>query len=360
MASLFPGPEPRDDGGVALTSALNAEELKMALDVGRAGVWTWTHSGDGGALSGDQGLAALWGLPRGEPPTSDALLSSIDPDDRSRVERELRSAARPGGPDTITIEFRIARRGNEAPRWIALYGRRHRPTQGVQDAEDLIGMARDVTARRERETHLHLLMREVTHRSKNLLAIIQAMARQTVKDSLTATQFEERFSVRLRGLAASHDLLAARDWHGAPVGELVRYQVHSTLEAPGPRVTFSGPELFLKPEAAQNIGLAINELASNAARFGALSGPGGRVAVEWSLDPTDAEPRRFRISWTETGGPSVSEPLRSGFGRKVMERIAARALDGEVTLSFEPGGLRWALHVPATFVLEGEAPVSWN
>ena len=338
--------------------ALDADDLKMALDVGRVGVWVWTPAGTNGTLSGDAGLAALWGLPRGETASSGSLLGSIDAEDRARVEADLRSAAQPNGPEAFTIEFRVGRRG-EAQRWIAFHGRRYRGG-GPGVAQDLIGMARDVTARRQRELHLHLLMREVTHRSKNLLAIIQAMARQTVKDSLTALQFEERFSVRLKGLAASHDLLAARDWHGAPVADLVRFQVGSALDALGSRVNVTGPTLFLKPEAAQNIGLAINELASNAARFGALSRPEGAIAIAWSIDPPDVDPRRFHISWTETGGPAVSEPVRSGFGRKVMERIAARALDGDVELAFEPSGLRWSLHIPAAFVLEGEAPVSWN
>ena len=218
-------------------------------------------------------------------------------------------------------------------------------------AAELIGTARDVTSRKQRETHMHLLMREVTHRSKNLLAIIQAMARQTVKDSITASEFEQRFSARLRGLAASHDLLAARDWHGAAVGELVRWQLGPALDTAGARISIAGPDLYLNPEAAQNIGLAFNELASNASRFGALSDLSGRVAILWSIDPEGGEARRFHISWDESGGPEVSEPRRTGFGHKVVERLAARALDGEVSLTFPPSGLRWSLHIPASFIL---------
>jgi two-component sensor histidine kinase len=219
-------------------------------------------------------------------------------------------------------------------------------------------MARDITSRKQRETHVHLLMREVTHRSKNLLAIIQAMARQTVKDSLTAAEFEQRFSARLRGLAASHDLLAARDWHGAAVGDLVRWQLGPALEAAGSRISISGPELYLNPEAAQNIGLAVNELASNASRFGALSGRAGRVEIVWSLDPEGTEGRRFRIAWDESGGPTVSQPRQTGFGHKVVERLTARALDGNVALSYPASGLRWSLDIPASFVLAVEdAPI---
>ena len=224
--------------------------------------------------------------------------------------------------------------------------------EGPEGPLELIGMARDITARKERDVHMHLLMREVTHRSKNLLAIIQAMARQTVKDSLSAAEFEERFSARLRGLAVSHDLLAARDWHGAAVRDLIRWQLGPIIEQAGGRIEMTGPDLFLKPEAAQNIGLAFNELATNAVRFGALSSPAGQVSVEWSLDPPETSPRRFHIGWREAGGPQVSPPHRQGFGHKVVERLAARALDGTVSLTFASSGLQWSLHIPASFVLE--------
>ena len=279
--------------------------------------------------------------------------ASLHPEDAPRVDQEMARAAMSGGPDAYTVEFRIRRGTDGAERWIAIHGRRFRP-EGPDGPLELIGVARDVTARKLRETHMHLLMREVTHRSKNLLAIIQAMARQTVKDSLTASEFEERFSARLRGLAASHDLLAARDWHGAAIDDLARWQLGSAIEAAGDRVTLTGPTLFLKPEAAQNIGLALNELATNAIRFGALSGPTGRVALEWSLDPANTEPRRFHLSWRESGGPEVTQPRRYGFGHKVVERLAARALDGSVSLTFASTGLQWSLHIPASFVLEDD------
>ena len=332
--------------------ALKAERIQLALDVGRTGIWIWdTVSGD---FTGDSGISSLWGLPRGTVITAALFRSSLHPDDAVRVAEEMKRAAAPGGPDAALFEFRI-RRSDGAERWIAFQGRRFHP-KGADGPLELIGVARDITARKQRETHMHLLMREVTHRSKNLLAIIQAMARQTVKDSLTASEFEERFSARLRGLAASHDLLAARDWHGAAIEELARWQLGSVLEKTGSRVSLQGPSVFLKPEAAQNIGLAFNELASNATRFGALSGPAGQVSIEWWLDPQGAEPRRFHISWRESGGPEVAPPQRYGFGHKVVERLAARALDGTVSLTFASAGLQWSMHFPASFVLDDEAP----
>ncbi len=333
-------------------STLKAERIQFALDIGRTGIWVWDAvSGD---LTGDPGISSLWGLARGTSITAPLFRSSLHPDDAARVAEEMQRAAAPDGPDAALVEFRIKRSSDGAERWIAIQGRRFRP-EGADGPLELIGVARDITARKQRETHMHLLMREVTHRSKNLLAIIQAMARQTVKDSLTASEFEERFSARLRGLAASHDLLAARDWHGAAINDLVRWQLGSALETAESRVTMRGPPVFLKPEAAQNIGLAFNELASNATRFGALSGPAGEVSIEWSIDPEGTEPRRFHIGWRESGGPEVAPPRRYGFGHKVVERLAARALDGTVSLTFASAGLQWSLHIPASFVLDDEA-----
>ena len=132
----------------------------------------------------------------------------------------------------------------------------------------------------------------------------------------------------------------------------MRWQLGAALENAGDRITIEGPNLFLTPEAAQNIGLAFNELSSNATRFGALSTPEGRISIRWSLDPAESVPRRFHVSWQESGGPAVSQPRRYGFGHKVVERLAARALDGNVSLTFAASGVQWSLHIPATFVLD--------
>lgn len=332
---------------------MTAERIQLALNVGRTGIWVWDTKAE--SFVGDRGISHLWGLPPEARMDMQTFRASWHPDDAARVEEEMRAALVPGPSESCRLEFRIVR-PDGVERWMALDGRRYYP-EGEDGPLELIGMARDITPRKRRETHMHLLMREVTHRSKNLLAIIQAMARQTVKDSLTAAEFEERFSARLRGLAVSHELLAARDWHGASIEDLVRWHLGVALEKARDNITISGPPLVLKPEAAQNLGLAFNELMTNATRFGALSVEGGKVAIEWSLDDPGTQQPRFHIRWRESGGPEVSPPQRYGFGHKVMERLTARALDGTVSLTFAPSGLQWSLHIPASFVLEGDAPL---
>ncbi|MCS0503096.1 sensor histidine kinase [Ancylobacter mangrovi] len=216
----------------------------------------------------------------------------------------------------------------------------------------LTGAVVNVTERKENERHLRLLMRELTHRSKNLLAVIQAMARQTARHAGSIDAFVEVFSARLQALARSHDLLVQESWHGASLADMVRSQLGHQIDRENSQVEVSGPDIFLKPEAAQNIGLALHELSTNAAKYGALSVPSGKVNITWGRCPPEAG-GGFELSWRESGGPPVSPPRERGFGSLVIERNLARALDGEVTLDFAPTGLNCQIKVPQAHLLAG-------
>lgn len=209
----------------------------------------------------------------------------------------------------------------------------------------LIGAAVNNTARKEGEVHLRLLMRELTHRSKNLLAVIQAMARQTARHTGLVDDFMEQFGARLQALAASHDLLVQESWHGASLHELARAQLAQYLDGAGSQVVIDGPGIVLKPEAAQSLGLAIFELIDNAARYGALSVPQGRASLKWQRRPA-GEGGGVEIAWTEEGGPNVLTPERRGFGTLVIERNLARAAEAEVDLAFTPNGVRCRMLIP--------------
>ncbi|WP_428032731.1 sensor histidine kinase [Ancylobacter sp.] len=209
----------------------------------------------------------------------------------------------------------------------------------------LTGAVVDVTERKENEQHLRLLMRELTHRSKNLLAVIQAMARQTARHAGSIDGFVEIFSARLQALSKSHDLLVQESWYGASLNDMVRSQLGHHLDRENSQFTIEGPSIFLKPEAAQNIGLAIHELSTNAAKYGALSVPTGHIDITWTRKPADAG-GGFELLWREAGGPSVSQPAARGFGSLVIERNLARALDGKVELDFAPAGLTCHVSVP--------------
>ena len=214
----------------------------------------------------------------------------------------------------------------------------------------LTGASVDVTERKEGEAHLRLLLRELTHRSKNLLAVIQAMARQTARHTGSVDSFLTQFGARLQALAASHDLLVRESWYGASLDELIRSQLGSHIDGSPGQVSIEGPAIALKPEAAQNLGLALHELAANAAKFGALSVPSGRVSVIWRRRDGAAE-NSLELDWREEHGPKVKNRRRKGFGSIVIERNLSRALDAEVNLEFDPDGLRCHIVIPPSQIL---------
>jgi PAS domain S-box-containing protein len=219
------------------------------------------------------------------------------------------------------------------------------------DAGEIVGLtcaSIDVTERKEGEAHLRLLLRELTHRSKNLLAVIQGMARQTAKHAGSIDGFLKQFGARLQALASSHDLLVRQSWYGASLDELIRSQIANYSERGSAQVTVEGPDVSLKAEAAQNLGLALHELAANAAQFGALSVPEGHLSVTWQ-QPAAGE--AVTLDWQEQSGPKVKARRKKGFGTMVIERNLMRALGAEVTLDFDPDGLRCHIVIPASQML---------
>jgi len=209
----------------------------------------------------------------------------------------------------------------------------------------------DVTRYKEQETRIRLLMREVTHRSLNLLAVIEAIMRQTAGNATSLADFESRFSARLQSLAGSHDLLVQEDWSGASLRALVRSQLGHFDDVAASQVEISGPPLLIQPDAAQHIGMAMHELAANAAKYGALSVPGGKVQIGWQVEAGPEGASVCRLTWVEVGGPPVMPPTRRGFGRIVIERTVARAVQGEAKVDYLPTGVRWELTFPATYIV---------
>ena len=208
--------------------------------------------------------------------------------------------------------------------------------------------------RDEREAHVHVIMRELSHRSKNLLAIVLAIARQTARNTSDFASFEQRFSARIQALADAHDLLVEQQWSGAQIEPLVRGQ----LAAFGvERVTMSGEAVLLRAEAVQNVALAMHELATNASKHGALSTADGRVRIEWAFDAGEPGKRPLRLTWRESGGPKVEAPQRKGFGRFVLERVVIDAL-GEGGLQFDEAGLVWTCVINPEHIAAARKPGS--
>jgi two-component sensor histidine kinase len=202
-----------------------------------------------------------------------------------------------------------------------------------------------VTDQKAYEDQILFLMRESNHRAKNVLSLVQAIARQIAGHQ--PEDFIRRFNECIQALAASQDLLVRNKWQGADVEDLVRAQLAHFADLVGPRIAVDGPKLRLNAIASQAIGLALHELATNAGKYGALSVDTGHVDVGWRL-----EGDIFTMSWTERNGPPVSPPKRHGFGSTVVGSMVEHSVGGEVELNYAPSGLIWRPRCPAANALE--------
>ena len=199
--------------------------------------------------------------------------------------------------------------------------------------------------RSQAEDRIHLVLRELAHRTKNLLAVIQAMIHQAARGSGVSAEFQRGMNERIAALGRSIDLLTAKQWSGAPIARVVETHV-STFLGSREQLETRGDNFLLKPDAVQNLGLVLHELATNAVKYGALSAPRGRIVVAWQVSlASDGEPG-LRISWQESGGPAVAPPAAKGFGSKIVEGHAAASFNGRVTVDYRDGGLLWVLEAP--------------
>jgi PAS domain S-box-containing protein len=211
----------------------------------------------------------------------------------------------------------------------------------------------DITERKRTEEQIRLLLSEVNHRSKNMLSVVSAIARQTKAPS--REEFVQRFSDRLQALAASHDLLAKSQWQSIAVSDLLAAQLAHFADLLGRRIVFDGPPLEFSVAGAQCIGMVVHELATNAAKHGSLSNQSGRVAITWQI-LTQPAGQRFSMSWIERQGPPVEPPQSRGYGSTVIKTMAELSLDAEVQLEFASTGLVWHLECPASNIFESAPP----
>ncbi len=213
-----------------------------------------------------------------------------------------------------------------------------------------VAIRADITARKRGEENIHFLLGEVNHRSKNLLNVVKSIAMLSAKNSDPAV-FASNLSDRISGLAASQDLLVRGEWSGVDVADLVRAQLAPFGDLVDRRLLLKGPPLHLSPKAAQGIGMALHELATNATKYGALSNDDGSVRIDWSV-VASGETQMFAMNWLEDGGPRVVTPTRRGFGYKVIVSMMENAVQGKVKVEYNETGLCWTLNSPVRSTLE--------
>lgn len=290
----------------------------------------------------------LLGLRDGDaPPGPATFFRYVHPDDLAALQSAWNIGAEAGARDS---EFRIIRADGEE-RWLVVRGvilPEDDVIAGVNPRQRFLGVNFDITERKRAEAHAQVLMAEVNHRARNLLAVVQAVAQQTAKIGDPQT-FAARLSDRINGLAANQDLLVKNLWHGVEVTELVVAQLAHFKDLMGQRIHMQGPALMLTAAASQAIGMALHELSTNAAKYGALSNSAGEVLIDWqaSAGPNPV----FSMSWVEAGGPPAEAPTRTGFGRTVIKRLVEVTVGGTVEIDYASKGLSWRLQTPANKAL---------
>ncbi len=318
------------------------DRLQLALDAARPG-W-WQYDPFRRLISGDARSKEIFDVSGDDMPVENIVTNRLHPHDAERVSAAFQTALNAADPKPCATQYRVQRRGEV--RWVEAHGlpcfegaRRDRR------AVSLVGTLADITERKEQEEKLRLLIREVNHRARNMLSVVDAIAHQTIAGS--PEDYVGRFSERIRALAAYQDLLVRSEWKGVEVEALARVQLSHFAALIGSRIAMQGLELHMKPASAQAIGLALHELVTNAAKHGALSTDKGRLDVAWGT-----EGDTFTMSWTERGGPPVFAPKQHGFGTMVMKTMAERSVDGRVNLDYAPSGVAWRLTCPAANALE--------
>lgn len=276
--------------------------------------------------------------------SADAAFVAIHPHDVGNVNARIVHSLRDMTPFHAQFRYRHPTRGE-----IWLEGHSN-PVREADGAVMWHGFMQDITARKVADARLGMLMGELDHRAKNLLAVVQAVAFHTAAEE-NPNQFADTFNLRIASLAASHDLLTRSAWEGVDLATLIRSQLGHFAHLLGTRIILEGPAVTLKASAAQAIGMALHELATNASKYGALASDEGEVRIAWSRGD------RLAIGWIERKGGVVAPPAKFGFGHKVMVEMLEYELDASVGLDYASTGLVWQFSAPCRAILEANCAI---
>jgi PAS domain S-box-containing protein len=305
---------------------------------------------EGRFLRVNKAICSITGLSR-EELLGWRLFARTHPDDRDPDEELYRRQVR-GELGFYSIEKRFLRKDGRMI-WCAVR------SSTVRDAHGnfLYGVrvVQDITERKEAEERQKLLIDELNHRVKNTLATVQSLATQTARGTGSAEAFRHAFEGRLIALSQAHDQLTRRHWKSADLLDIVKAATAPYLSRSHDHIVIEGESVTVSPRAGLTLALAFHELTTNAAKYGALSTPSGRIEIRWRILQGQSQPPLAWIEWREEGGPPVSVPARRGFGSRFIEGSVAAELQGVAVLHFDPGGLRCTMEIPLDLVLQEAA-----
>jgi two-component sensor histidine kinase len=311
-------------------AALKREEWRHALtlEAGKVGSWVWDIRT--GEVACNDMFRRMYHLAETGPVHARDVLEAIHPDDRALVEDGLRASLSDG------VDYSAEARVGQSGCWLSMRGRVYqRDTEGKPLI--MMGASIDVSESKQSAEHTRLLLRELNHRVKNTLAMIQSVARQTIRQNPDPKTFIDAFSGRLRTISDAHVLLADRDWSGVHLYEVIASQLGPKFLTKPDRAEVRGEDIALPADHALGLGLILHELTTNAHRYGAWSTQQGIVRIEWNIK--DAPERGLALRWQEIGGPKVKPPEEYGLGAKLIERSLAKVLDSKVALNFDRDGV---------------------
>nr|WP_280177969.1 HWE histidine kinase domain-containing protein [Methylobacterium haplocladii] len=324
------------------------QRLRVATSLASLGIFEW-HLLDDAAIWENERMFEIFGRPQAEGGLGkgEFLNRFLHPEDRPHVRRAITKALREDG--ILKVSGRIRHFETDAWRSIEMAGRFERDAPGRLPSR-LIGVVADVTDRLQAQERQTLLIRELHHRVKNTLATVQAIVGSTARTATSIDSFYEAFVGRIKSLSHTHSVLTEDTWqtaklHGLLVNELTPYietEEDGSLED---RVTLDGPEVDLPSDVAVPIGMAIHELTTNAAKYGALSTRQGRISVSWSIVP-GGEAGILHFAWRESEGPRVSVPSRQGFGSRLLQRVLTTQVQATVHSEYAPEGFRLVMQAP--------------
>jgi len=313
--------------------------LRLAIDAGRMAIWELDVAND--ALVGSPELNRLLGFPEDSDPALNEIRARYLPGERDRM-REVMMKALEAGERYAEVDFRL-RWPDGSVRWLLIRAEIHLSPQG--EPTKVVGVLLDVTERKRAEERQNLLLHEIAHRVKNTLATVLALATLTARTATDVGSFRDKLIDRVQGMAKTHDILTGNNWEGAALRDVVANELGPYDDEAQRKVVLKGPPVDLTPRAAVALGMMMHELTTNAAKYGALSAPRGRIEVAWSLDEAGETPR-LDLTWEESGGPPARAPQGEGFGSTLIKRGLARELDAKVSFDFRPEGLRFRLSMP--------------
>jgi PAS domain S-box-containing protein len=332
LAALF---AERRDHEIALQDGQS--RLQEALTAGGVTAFEWDFRS--GSSSRSDNAALILGFEAKKPFPAAQFLTHVHPDDRARFEAAVYGVTPEKPSYALTFRF-IRPDGREV--WLEETSRAEFDLAGRYLR--LKGLTLDITERKRAEEHQDLLISELDHRVKNILARVAVVAKQTRQGSRSIEEFFKALDGRIQSMADAHALLSQSRWRGVALGDLVRRQLAPYTTSTNTLI--GGPDVTLSAEATQALAMVLQELVTNAVKYGALSTSAGRVSVTWTRQPREEGAPRVRIVWQETGGPPAAAPPRFGYGTRLISELIPHELGGAVKILFESEGVRCEIDIP--------------